>query len=576
VEPSPKPITNREIVAALEEIAFLMELAGENPFKSRSYENAARTLSMVEEDIPTLVREGRLRQVPGVGEAIDAKVTELVNTGRLRFLDELRLKFPPTLFELFAIPGLGAKRVRVLYEELGIRSLTELEYAAFENRLVTLKGFGPKMQERILEGLEFAKRQRGLHLFPRALHEAERLRAWLEQEPSVVRLEVAGSLRRRKEIVKDIDIVASATDPAAVTERFLKADGVAQVTAHGDTKTSLYLEAGMAADLRVVTDKEFPYALHHFTGSKEHNVRMRQRAKDRGLKLNEYGLFRNDKLVACKDEAAIFAKLDLPYIPPELREDMGEFEAKEMPKLVEWPDLLGVFHCHTSYSDGKASVAQMAQGAAERGFRYIVIADHSISAGYAGGLSPARIAQQHAEIDALNQTFDGFRIVKAIESDIRADGALDYDADVLARFDLVIASIHSRLNMTEEEATARILRAVENPYTAILGHPTGRLLLGRAGYPLDIDRVIDACKANGVAIEINGSPARLDLDWRHVKRARDKGVKLCIGADAHSVESLGDVVYGLGIARKGWCEPGDLLNCMDVEEVLAWRKSRRP
>jgi len=568
-------MTNKEIISALDEIAFLLELAGENPFKSRSYENAARTIGMLEEDVETLVREGRLREVPGIGQAIEQKIGELVTTGKLKYLEGLREKFPPTLFELFTIAGLGAKRVRTLYEELGIRSLGELEYAIHENRLLSLKGFGPKMQENVLAGIRFAQRQRGLHLFHVAASEAARLRDRLAEDPALARVAVAGSIRRRKEIIKDIDLVASGDAPEALMERFVATEGVHAVTARGDTKTSIVLDSGIPADLRVVSDDQFPNALHHFTGSKEHNVAMRHRAKERGLKLNEYGLFRGDDVLPCKDEAELFARLDLPYIPPELREDMGELQADRIPALVESKDLLGVFHCHTIYSDGVATVEHMARGAIERGYRYIAIADHSQSAGYAGGLCPQTVLKQHREIDALNRTFDGFRVLKSIESDIRSDGSLDYEDELLARFDLVIASIHGRFGMTEEEATARLVRAVENPRTTVLGHPTGRILLARPGYPVDLDRVIDACRANKVAIEINASPHRFDLDWRYVKRACDKGVLLCIGCDAHSVDGMDDVVYGLGIARKGWCEAGDLLNCLPAEEVIAWQKSKR-
>ncbi len=568
-------MTNSEIVAVLEELALLLQIAGENPFKSRSYENAARTIGLLDTDVESLVAEGRLKEIPGIGMAIEQKITELVTTGRLEYLEELRAQFPPTLFELFSIPGLGAKRIGTLYHDLGIRSLGELEYAIEENRLLTLRGFGPKMQEKILEGIAFAKRQRGQYLFPTVLNEAVKLRDWLLEAPGVVRVEIAGSVRRRKEIVKDVDLVASG-DAAALMERFVSAPGIERVAGRGDTKTSILLRSGIAADLRVVDDEQFPYALHHFTGSKEHNVAMRQRAKERGLKLNEYGLFKGEKSKPAKNEEDIFHWLDLPYIPPELREDFGEFEAERMPKLVERDDLIGVFHCHTSYSDGRATVAQMAQAARDRGYRYIVIADHSQSAAYAGGLTPDAIRRQHAEIDGLNKKQKEFRILKGIESDIRTDGALDYDDEVLAGFDVVIASVHSRLGMTEADATARIVRAIENPYTTIIGHPTGRLLLARPGYPLDVERIFDACIAHGVALEINASPHRLDLDWRHVKRARDRGVKLCIGVDAHSVDGLDDVFYGLGIARKGWLEAGNLLNSMTAEEVLEWQKSKRP
>jgi len=567
-------MNKKEVAEVLEDIALLLELAGENPFKARSYSNVARALEQCEEDIETLVRDKRLREIKGVGDALEKKIEELVTTGRLGYYEDLRAKFPESLFDLFRIPGLGPKRIKTLYEDLKIQTIEELEAACAENRLASIKGFGAKTQENVLAGIAFAKRHRGLFLYPVASEEAERLKEYLAKDRSVIRIEIAGSIRRRKEVVKDIDILASSKKPAALMARFVKAKGIETVTAHGETKSSVVLESGIAADLRVVSDEQFPYALHHFTGSKEHNVAMRQRAKDRGLKMNEYGLFRDEKNIACKDETALFAKLDLPFIPPELREDMGEIEAAKIPRLIEERDLIGMFHCHSTYSDGLCSIEEMAKGARDRGYQYLALADHSRSAGYAGGLQPETVLAQHEEIDRLNARMKGFRVLKGIESDIHADGSLDYDKGVLARFDLIIASVHSKLSMTEEEATRRIVRAIENPYTTILGHPTGRLLLAREGYPLNIDKVLDACAANGVAVEINANPHRLDLDWRHIRRAKEKGVKLCIGPDAHSVEGLGDMVYGIGIARKGWVEPGDLLNCMTLEEFLAWRKSK--
>lgn len=567
-------MTQRDVAAVLEEIAILLELSGENPFKARSYENAARQIDQFDGDIETLVRENRLREIKGIGESLDKKITELVTTGTMAYHQELRAKFPDSLFDLFRIPGLGAKRIKALYEELGIRSLGELEYACNENRLITLRGFGPKMQEKVLEGIAFSKRHIGLHLFDEAYEEAQRLRAWLAQDRSVIRLEIAGSLRRRKEVIKDIDILASSNTPAPLMKRFVEAEGVETITAQGDTKSSIVLQSGIPADLRVVSDEQFPYALAYFTGSKAHNVAMRQRAKDRGLKLNEYGLFRGDTLVRCADEAAIFAGLELPFIPPELREDMGEFDVESLPKLVEQQDLIGLYHCHTTYSDGSASIAQIAAAAQERGYRYVVLADHSQSAAYARGLSPEAVLNQHEEVDRLNRKTKGVRIFKGIESDIRTNGALDYDEEVLKRFDLVIASIHSKLDMTEQEATARVIRAVENPYTNLLGHPTGRLLLSRQGYPLDMPKVLDACLANHVAVEINASCHRLDLDWRYLRSAKDRGVKLCIAPDAHSIQAIDDVAYGLGIARKGWLEPRDLLNCMTAEELFTWARQK--
>lgn len=567
-------MNKKEVAAALEEIATLLELCGENPFKARSYTNVARALEQCETDVEVLVREKRLREIKGVGDALEQKITELLTTGSLKYLDDLRARFPASLFELFRIPGLGAKRIKTLYEDLDIKSMDELESACAENRIAVLKGFGEKLQHNIVEGISFAKRHRGLFLFSVANEQAQRIKEYLAKDKSVVRIEVAGSIRRCKEVVKDLDILASSKKPAALMKRFVAAEDVDSVTAHGETKSSVVLSSGLAADLRVVTDEQFPYALHHFTGSKEHNVAMRQRAKDRGLKMNEYGLFRGDENVSCRDESEIFAQLGLPFIPPELREDMGELEAASLPTLVESRDLKGVFHCHSTYSDGTGTIEEMALAARERGFTYLTMTDHSQSAGYAGGLCPEAVHKQQDEIDGLNKKLEGFRVLKGIESDIHNDGALDYDRDLLATFDLVIASVHSRLGMNEDEATKRILGAIENPFTTILGHATGRLLLLREGYPLDMERILDACAANGVAIEINANPHRLDLDWRHIKRAKDKGVKLCIAPDAHNPNDIDFIRYGIGIARKGWLEASDLLNCMTAEEFMAWRKSR--
>ena len=566
-------MTKKEVCAILEEIAMLLELAGENPFKARSYVNVARELEKNEADLDVLVREQRLREIKGVGEALEQKIEELVTTGSLAYHQELRAKYPKTLFDLFRIPGLGAKKIKVLHEDLKISSLEELEQAC-NGTVAGLKGFGEKTERKILEGIAYARQHQGLYLIHKAKGEAEKLLEWLSEDKAVIRIELAGSLRRRKEVIKDIDIVASSKKPEALMKRFIEAPNVERVTGHGDTKSSVVLRSGIAADLRVVTDEEFPFALHHFTGSKEHNVAMRQRAKDRDLKMNEYGVFRGDTLVPCDDETSIFKLLDLPYIQPELREDMGELELTETPRLIERDDLIGVIHCHSTYSDGKATIEQMARGAIERKYAYIVLADHSQTAAYAGGLSPAAVMKQHREIDALNATLKRFRIVKCIESDIRTDGSLDYEEDMLKSFELIIASVHSGLNMNEADATRRVLKAVENPYTSILGHMTGRLLLMREGYPLDTDRIVDACVRNRVAIEINADPRRLDMDWRHVKRARDKGAMFSLGPDAHSVEGMDNMQYGVGIARKGWLGQEHIINCMTLEQLFAWRKGK--
>lgn len=566
----------KDVAAALEEIAVLMELSGENPFKSRSYENAARAIETVEGDIDEIVREKRLREIKGVGQALEEKIEELVTTGRLHYLEELRAQFPHTLFELFQIPGLGPKRIKQVWEELGVDSMAALEQACRDGRLSGLKGFTSKLQAKILEGIDFARQHHGEHLYNEALAAGEELLEYLEAGPGIARISLAGSLRRHKEIIKDVDLVAASDDPKAVMARFVKAPRVMKVTGHGDTKSSIVVEPGIAADLRVVSNAEFPYALAHFTGSKEHNVAMRQRAKERGLKLNEYGLFREDgSMVPCKEEKDIFRALDLPYIPPEMREDLGEFDADPLPRLVNEKDLRGLIHCHSTWSDGVDPLETMALRVRERGYEYMVISDHSQTAAYAGGLKPADIVRQHAEIDALNARLAPFRILKGIESDIRTDGSLDYEDDVLASFDIVIISVHQKLDMAEEEATARIIKAIESPYSNVLGHPTGRLLLQRPGYPINVDKIFDACLATGTAVEINANCKRLDLDWRHVRRGKDRGVRFSIGPDAHRVEGIDFVKYGIGIARKGWLEKDDLINSLTAKELLAWRDIKR-
>ncbi len=563
-------MTNKEIAAVLNDIAMLLELDGENPFKSRAYTNVARQIEGLDGEAAVLAREGRLREIKGVGDALEQKITELVTTGKLGYYEELRAKFPESLFELFKIPGLGPKRIQQFYTEKGIDSIEKLELACKDGTFEGMKGIGEKLIEKILEGIEFTKQFAGRHLFNEAYEEAQAIIDLLRAEKSVKRIDTAGSLRRRKEVIGDIDIICSSAKPEGVMKRFVEYEGVARITGHGETKSSVVLKNGIAADLRVVSDAEFPYALAYFTGSKEHNVVMRQRAKDRGLKLNEYGLYDGEKNIPCKDEADIFKRLGLPYIPPEMREDMGEFALDETPELIELGDVIGLIHCHTDYSDGRNTIEQMARAAHEHGYKYITITDHSQSAAYAGGLRPKTVVKQHAEIDAVAKRVKGIRILKGIESDILNDGSLDYPDEILETFDLVVASVHSKLDMDEKEATARVVKAVEDPYTTILGHPTGRLLLAREGFPLNYDKVFDACAANGVAIEINANCHRLDLDWRYVRRARDKGCKLSIGPDAHAIDQIDNMQYGVGIARKGWLTKHDVVNCMTAAQFLKW------
>jgi DNA polymerase (family 10) len=568
----------KQVVAVLEEIAALLELQGENPFKSRAYLTAARAIEAAEQELPELVETGALRNLKGIGDALAEKITELTRTGRMRYHEEQKAKFPPGLLELLRIPGLGPKKVKAVYERLGVSTLADLEAACRAGKVADLEGFGAKTQENILKGIEALRTHAGRFLLSDALPVALDLRAALASHAAARQVEVAGSLRRRRETVKDIDLIASASDPAALIRVFTTHPLVAEVLAHGPTKASIRLKTGIQADLRVVGEADFPFTLHHLTGSMEHNVAMRSRASARGLKLSEYGLFEGDTPLPCRNEAAIFERLGLAYIPPELREDLGEIEAAErgaIPVLLEDGDLQGTFHCHTTWSDGLNSLEEMAAAAQQMGYAYLGIADHSESARYAGGLTRQRVAEQRAVIDRLNATFRGFRLLQGIEADILADGGLDYDEETLGGFDYVVASVHSRFTMDAPSMTARLVKALNHPRATMLGHVSGRLLLQREPYAFDLEAVLQAAARHGVVVEINANPHRLDLDWRHLRRARELGVLLVINPDAHSTEGLRDIAYGVGVARKGWCTKADVLNTRPLAEVLAFLARRR-
>ena len=568
----------KDVIRILEEIGVLLELKGESPFKSIAYANAARRLESLDEDLDALVSRGGLTSIKGIGEALSRKITELVTTGRLEYYEKLKASVPPGHLEMLRIPGLGPKKIRALHEKLSIETLGELEYACMENRLVELPGFGARTQEKILAGIEHLKRYRERRLCSEALAAAEPLLAKLQGHPGVVEASMAGSLRRGNETVKDIDLVAAANDSDALSSWFASQLDVESVIARGGTKVSVFLKAGINADLRIVSPREYPFALHHFTGSKEHNVAMRGRAKQLGIKMNEYGLFRDDALLTCRSEQEVFAALGLAWVPPELRENTGEIEAAEtgvMPSLVEMKDIRGIFHIHTTASDGASTLEALVAAAKRMGLEYIGITDHSESAFYAGGLTPEDVRKQHRAIDALNRRDPAFRIFKGIEADILPDGRLDYDEATLGSFDFVIAAVHSHFGMSGEEMTRRILRALENRRTTILAHPTGRLLLAREPYALDLERVIDAAAALGKVIELNANPHRLDLDWRHCKYAKRQGARIAVNPDAHHVEGLADMRYGLSIARKGWLEAPDIINSMGLEEMTAFLEKNR-
>jgi DNA polymerase (family 10) len=571
----------KAIVEILDEMGTLLELQGANPFKSRAFHNASRAVEGLTKDIAELVESGELREVDGIGEKIAVVITDLVHRGKSKDHDELRKSFPPGVPDMLRVQGLGPKKVKVLYERLKIKSLAELESAAKADRLSVLDGFGEKTQENILKGIQALKGRGEKTIYPRAAEAAERVFGDIIKRKEIIRGEIAGSLRRKKEIIGDIDIVVSAKENArpALMDSFTSHPDVGTIVAKGDTKSSVVLTAGINCDMRIVDDTEYPFTLNYFTGSKEHNIEMRARAKRYGWSLNEYGFSeigevekrgKAKRIIKCKDEANIYKALDLDYIPPELRENTGEIEAAErggLPRLVEFEDIRGTFHCHTKYSDGVNTLEEMANAAKEHGWEYLGIGDHSKIAIYAGGLNEEKVKRQFKEIDELNARLD-IRLIKGTECDILPNGDLDWSENVLASFEYVTASIHSSFKMTEAEMTKRIIKALKNKYVTMLGHPTGRLLLSRDGYPVDMIQVINAAADFGKIIEINAHPLRLDLDWRLCKYAKEKGVMTAINPDAHNIEGLGDVRNGVGIARKGWLEKKDVLNTQTLTAVL--------
>jgi DNA polymerase (family 10) len=488
-----------------------------------------------------------------------------------------------------SIPGLGPKKVKALYEKLGIASLEDLEKACQQDKVAQLAGFGEKTQANIVSGINFRRQYASRHLLGDALLAAEPILENLRHHPAVVRCGTAGSLRRSKEVIGDIDLLASSKNPAEVIDFFTQLPGVISVSAKGETKASVILEGGIQADLRVVSDAEFPFALAYFTGSKEHNIVMRQRAIERGLRLNEYGLFKSavetrdpDLLIRCRTEEEIFQQLGLADIPPELREDLGEFAAAEknaLPRLVEWTQLKGSLHNHSTWSDGRMTLPEIADLTRELGCHYWAITDHSKSSFQANGLDPFRLSQQLMEVAALNQKFqdegDAFRFLTGSEVDILVDGRLDFADDVLAQLDVVVASVHQGFTQSEAEMTRRLIAAASNPYVHILGHLTGRLLLEREPYKVNQTAVIDACAETGTWIELNASPMRFDLDWRLWHYAKDKGVKCVINCDAHRAQDAGNLRLGAGLARKGWLEKKDIINTLPLPDLLKALKTRR-
>lgn len=603
-------MTKHEIADVLNEIALLLELKAENPFKVRAYQTGARVVESFEEaELERLVKGGELKTVKGIGDALGQKIEELHTTGKLEFYEKLKASVAPGMVELLQVPGLGPKKIKMLCDKLGVVDIATLTKACEDGRVAELAGFGAKTQEKILAGIKNREAYGRRHLWWEVFPVSETIVQGLRALPQVKRAESAGSLRRGAETVGDLDFIVAATDVEPVVEWFVSLGGVKEVTARGETKASVRFVTGLQADLRIVPEEQFVFALHHFTGSKDHNVQMRQRALARGLSLSEWGLSPvaeegsgfgflgseleggetakkrkgpkragNNESVVVADEAELFKALGLAFVPPELREGMGEIEAAEkgeLPRFVEMIDLRGTFHCHTTASDGRNTLKEMVAAAEALGWEYFGVADHSKSSVQAKGLTEERLLQQIAEVEVLNASRKfKTHVFSGTECDILPDGRLDYDDALLAKLDYVVASVHSNFAQDEATMTARIIRAIEHPRTTMLGHLTGRILLRREPYKVDAKKVIEAAVANGVIIEINASPWRLDMEWKHWRKAAERGLLTSINPDAHETGELAYVRAGVNVARKGWLTKAQVFNTRGLADVEAYLRNK--
>jgi len=571
---------NGEIATLFNQIADFLEIKGENPFRVRAYRRAAQTMEGLTEDIAVMTERGSLLEIPGIGKDLAAKIREYLSRGSVEYLDALRQEIPVGVVELMGIHGVGPKTAKLLYEQAGVDSVDKLEELAKAHKLAGFPGIQARTEENILKGIAVWRGGRERMLLGAALPLAEAILTTLEALEETDRIAVAGSARRMKETVKDIDVLVTSKKPARVMDAFVGLPNVAEVLAHGDTKSSVRLREGIQADLRVVEPDCFGAALQYFTGSKQHNIRIRELAQRQSLKVNEYGVFdeERDRRVAGATEEDVYRAVGLPFIPPEIREDGGEIEAAlegRLPALVELGDIRGDLQLHTTWSDGVHSLEELAAGVRAKGYRYMAVTDHSKSATVAGGMDEARVLQMIAEVRALNTRLKGFRVLAGCEVDIRADGSLDFPDEILSQLDLVQVSVHSRFKMSRDEMTTRIVRAVRHPLVHILGHPTGRLIGERAAYEVDIEAVLQAAKVGRVAVEINASPSRLDLNDLHARRAKDLGIPITISTDAHTIPQLDYMRYGVAVARRAWLTPSDVLNTLPEKKLVSWLKQRR-
>ena len=571
-------MTGEQMAEVLNRIALLLELKGENTFKVRAYKTGAEIVESFPGDIVARAMANDLHGIKGLGDALQEKLHEMATTGKLEFYEKLKAEFPEGILGLFDISGLGPKKIAALYHDLGVASVADLKRVCESGEAAKLSGFGEKTVHKLLESIAFHEAHASEFRAGDVAHVVEQVLATLRDHPNVSRVDICGSYRRGKEVVHDLDFLCASKKPQAVIDAFVALPMFVQTLAQGGTKASVRTNEGLQCDLRVVSNDEYPFALLYFTGSKEHNVALRQRCLDRGWSLNEYAITGEAPPQHIHDERGIYRALGMEFIEPELRENHGELKAAEdntLPKLVELINLRGTFHNHTTASDGNATLAEMAQAAQDLGLQYLGIADHSKSSFIASGLDEARLRKQIAEIRAMNADFEGFKLFAGSEVDILKDGSLDFDDDLLAELDYVVASVHNVMNLPEAEMTKRLIKAIENPHVTMLGHVTGRLLCQRPAYAVNIPAVIDAAAATGTIIELNASPWRLDMDWRWWQLAKEKGVKTSINPDAHSTRGLQDLYFGIRSARKGWLTREDVVNCLplgEIEKVLRAKK----
>ena len=576
---------NKEVAEIFRKVAALLEIKGDNPYRIRAYQRAAQNIEALTVDVEELAAQGKLERIPGIGKDLAQKIKEILETGTLQKYEELKREIPPELLKFLEIPGFGPKKAKIVYEKLGIKTIEELEKACLEHRLARLPGFGPKTEENILKGIKLLKQKRGRLPLGLVLPWAEELVSLLKKKSPVDRIDIAGSIRRRRETVKDIDILVTSKNPLKVMEIFVSLPMVEEVLLQGETKTSVRLKQGIQVDLRVVDPECYGAALAYFTGSKAHNIRIRELGVQRGLKINEYGIFRGQNRIGGREEEEVFAAVGLPWIPPELREDRGEIEAAQagtLPRLVGYDEVLGDAHVHSKFSDGSASIEEIAAYARKLGLKWVGICDHSQGLKVAGGVPIEKIMEKKKAIEAFNKRSKDVKLLCGTEVDILADGKLDYPDEILKEFDLVIASIHSGFKQGEENLTQRIVAAMKNPFVHCIGHPTGRLLGEREPYPLDMERIISTAKETKTALEINAYYKRLDLNDIHARAAKEAGVKLLIGTDAHITDQMSYLHLGVAVARRGWCEKDDILNTLNyrqfkkyLKDIVSWKLKQR-